>query len=393
MKKILLSLVVAISMMFAGQGDYKSELSVTAGGVMPEGNLDLEDQLNLGLRFGVYVEDKIFDMVEAGFERASSADYENSNEDTNINRFFVNVIKEYDLSKETALYGLVGVGFENYRNPQFDNDDDGFVQYGVGVKQWLTENFALKAEVRHGITFDGDNNLFYNLGFVVPFGKKVQEEMPIKSEPVVMPKKATPKDDDRDGVTNANDKCPNTPEAITVDANGCAYDNDKDGVINEYDRCMTTPEGITVNESGCAYDDDRDGVINEYDRCMTTPAGRVVDESGCMLIVALHVNFATNKADVVSDYNGKIQEVVDFMNDNKSYEVTLSGHTDSVGSLKNNQALSERRAVAVANVLTQKGINAKRISSIGYGESKPTATNDTEDGRAKNRRVEASFNK
>lgn len=372
MKKVLLSFVAIATLAFAGQGDYKSELTATVGGVKTEGNLDLENQLNLGLRFGVYVEDKFFDMVEAGFERASSVDYDNSNEDTNINRFFVDIVKEYDLSKKTALYSLVGVGYENYRNPQFDNDDDGFVQYGVGVKQWITDQFALKAEVRHGITFDGDNNLFYNLGFVVPFGKKVQEEMPMKSEPVVVAKKPepkpvmvkkVPKDDDKDGVINANDKCPNTPEAITVDA------------------------------MGCPYDDDHDGVINEYDQCMTTPAGRVVNESGCMYVVELHVNFETNKADVASDYDGKIQEVVDFMNDNKKYSVVLEGHTDSRGSMKYNQALSERRAVAVKNVLVNEGIATNRISTMGYGETKPVASNNTKEGRAKNRRVEASFNR
>ena len=372
MKRVLVSLVAVAALAFAGQGDYKSELTATVGGVKPEGNLDLANQLNLGLRYGVHVQNKIFDMVEAGFERASSVNYDNSNEDTNINRFFVDIVKEYDLNKQTALYSLVGVGYEDYTNPQFNNDDDGFFQYGVGVKRWITDQFALKAEVRHGITFGGDNNLFYNLGFVVPFGKKVQEKMPMKSEPVVVAKKPepkpvivkkVPKDDDKDGVINANDKCPTTPEAIRVDAMGCPYDNDKDGVINEYDQCMTTP------------------------------AGRVVNESGCMYVVQLHVNFETNKANVASTYNDKIKEVVDFMNDNKKYSVVLEGHTDSRGSMKYNQTLSEKRATAVQNVLVNDGISANRISTMGYGETKPVASNDTKEGRAKNRRVEASFNR
>lgn len=347
MKKILLSLVIASTLVFAGQGDYKSELSATVGGVLPEGNLDLEDQLNLGLRFGVYVEDKMFDMVEAGFERASSVDYKNSNQDTNINRFFVNVIKEYDLSKETALYGLVGVGFENYRNPQFDNDDDGFVQYGVGVKQWITENFALKAEVRHGINFSGDNNLFYNLGFVVPFGKKAMEEMPMKSEPIVVEKK---------------------PEPVV----------------------KAEPKPVV---EAAPKDDDNDGVINEKDACLNTPAGRVVNTDGCMKVITLRVNFGFDKATIPNSYDPLLNETADFMQANRVYRVELQGHTDSKGTVAYNQALSERRALAAKNALSALGVNEDRISTIGYGESKPVASNETEEGRAENRRVEASFTK
>jgi len=347
MKKILLSLVVASTLIFAGQGDYKSELSLTVGGVKPEGNLDLENQLNLGLRFGVYVEDKIFDMVEAGFERASSVDYKNSNEDTNINRFFVNVIKEYDLSKETALYGLVGMGYENYRNPQFENDDDGFVQYGVGVKQWLTDTFALKAEVRHGITFGGDNNLFYNVGFVIPFGKKVKEEMPIKSEPIVVV---------------------NKPES--------AVEAEQKSVVEQAPR-----------------DDDNDGVINKKDACLSTPAGRVVNANGCMKVITLRVNFGFDKATIPNSYDSLLNETADFMQANRAYKVELQGHTDSKGTVAYNQALSERRALAAKNALSALGVNKDRISTIGYGESKPVASNKTEEGRAENRRVEASFSK
>lgn len=349
MKKIIVSILVASSLLFAGQGDYKSELSITAGGVKPEGNLDLENELNLGLRFGVYVEDKFFDMIEAGFERASSVDYDNSTQSTNINRLFMNLVKEYDLTKNTALYGLAGIGFENYRNPQFDNDDDGFVQYGVGLKQWITDEFALKAEVRHGITFGGDNNLFYNLGFVIPFGKKVKDEMPIKSEPIAMQKKVEPKVEPK-------------PEPKVVVA--------------------PTPK-----------DDDKDGVLNKDDLCLNTPAGRVVESNGCMKVVTLHINFDFDKANVNSSYDSILHKSFDFLNENDNYTVLLQGHTDSRGSSAYNQKLSERRANAVKDALVRLGINSDKITTKGYGESKPVASNDTDDGRAQNRRVEAVFNK
>lgn len=388
MKKTLLVLAVCAATLFGGQGDYKSELTATVGGVMPEGNLDLEDELNLGLRFGVYVEDKFFDMIEAGFERASNVDYDNSNMKTDINRLYVNLVKEYDLSKDLALYGLAGIGFENYRNPQFENEDDGYVQYGAGLKYWITDEFAMKAEVKHGINFSGDNNLFYSLGFVVPFGKKAQEA-PVQSTPAVV----SPQDDDNDGVSNENDKCPNTLAGVAVDANGCAMDDDKDGVINEKDKCPNTLAGVSVDTNGCAMDDDKDGVINADDKCLATPMGRVVDTEGCSVVVSLHVNFDYDEAVVPSSYKGKLNDTVEFMNENKNYKVSLEGHTDSKGSEKYNQTLSEKRAAAVAKALHELGVDESRISTIGYGETKPVASNDTEEGRAKNRRVDALFNK
>jgi len=354
MKKLVLALVVTSSMMFAGQGDYKSELSFTVGGVKPEGNLDLANQLNLGLRYGVYVENKFFDMVEVGFERASNVDYDNSTQNTDINRFFVDLVKEYDFTKDTALYGLVGLGYEDYRNPMFNNSDDGFFQYGVGVKHWIADRFAVKAEVRHGITFGGDNNLFYSLGFVVPFGKKVHEKMPIKSEPIVVKKVPKP-------------------------------------VVKKAPKPVVKPQPVVVKE--VPKDDDNDGVFNKNDNCLTTPAGKVVDSNGCMKVVRLHVNFAHDKSDISGEYMPRIKEVVEFMNENSNYSVAVDGHTDSKGSEKYNQALSLKRANAVASELIQRGVDKNRIIVSGYGESQPIATNKTKAGRAQNRRVDTSFNK
>ena len=75
----------------------------------------------------------------------------------------------------------------------------------------------------------------------------------------------------------------------------------------------------------------------------------------------------------------------------KSHErvvVEVAGHTDSVGSEEYNQKLSERRAIAVKDYLESKGITATRLSAVGYGEAQPVASNDTDEGRAQNRRVE-----
>jgi len=352
MKKVLLSLLILTSFLFASQGDHKSELSVTVGGVKPEGNLDLKNELNLGLRYGVYVQDMFFDVVEGGFERESGVKYDNVSNKTDINRFFVNLVKEYDLSKDTALYGLVGVGYEDYRNPMFGNEDDGFLQYGVGVKQWITEQFALKAEVRHGITFGGDNNLFYNVGFVIPFGKKETTKMPIKSEPIVMKKKPEPKK----MVKKEEPK----PEPVVI----------------------VTPK-----------DDDNDGVINTKDHCLNTPAGKLVETNGCMKVITLHINFDNDKYDVPSKYTEIFNQVTDVVKEDNNYKISLAGHTDSRGSVAYNQKLSEKRADAVKKALVKLGVDSNIITTKGYGESKPVASNNTDEGRAENRRVEVSFDK
>lgn len=348
MKRIILTSLVSASLMFAGQGAYQSELTITAGGVKPEGNLDLENQLSLGLRVGNYVQSDYFDLVEFGYERAGGVDYVNSTQSTTINRFFVNLVKEYEINKKTALYTLAGVGYEDYTNEQFGNDSEAFFNYGVGVKHWVNDDFALKAEVRHAINSDSDNNFLYTVGFVIPFNKKVAE--PVKAKPVIVEE---------------------APQPIAA---------------------KIEPKPVIVKVEP-PRDDDKDGVINQKDLCLQTPMGRVVNDNGCMKVVELKVNFATNQAVIASDYDGKIQEVADFMNDNKSYKVSLYGHTDWVGSLKYNQTLSEKRASAVADALNQLNVGNSRMTVIGYGESKPIVSNETEEGRAQNRRVEAHFSK
>ena len=89
----------------------------------------------------------------------------------------------------------------------------------------------------------------------------------------------------------------------------------------------------------------------------------------------------------------EIKNVSDVLVAHPDYKVILEGHTDSTGSDAYNQKLSLRRAAAVAGALQTFGVDASRISSVGYGESKPIATNSTKAGRAQNRRVDAKFRK
>ncbi|HOP06519.1 MAG TPA: thrombospondin type 3 repeat-containing protein [candidate division Zixibacteria bacterium] len=90
-----------------------------------------------------------------------------------------------------------------------------------------------------------------------------------------------PLDADQDGVYDGLDQCPNTPKGVRVDALGCPLDTDGDGVYDSFDQCPNTPAGMQVDDQGCPPDADRDGVADENDDCPDTPLGATVDEVGC----------------------------------------------------------------------------------------------------------------
>lgn len=101
-----------------------------------------------------------------------------------------------------------------------------------------------------------------------------------------------------------------------------------------------------------------------------------------------NVNFQAGKWDLLPEAMPELNGLVDFMTTNKGAKVEIGGHTDSVGETETNRILSEKRASSVANYLISKGINAERVSAKGYGEGKPIGSNETENGRLMNRRVE-----
>jgi OOP family OmpA-OmpF porin len=105
-------------------------------------------------------------------------------------------------------------------------------------------------------------------------------------------------------------------------------------------------------------------------------------------LVLRGVNFDFDKSDIRSDGRPVLDEAIRVLQAEPGVTVTVEGHTDSMGTDAYNQALSERRARAVASYLKAGGISGKRLSTVGYGESKPVASNATDDGRAQNRRVE-----
>ncbi len=136
---------------------------------------------------------------------------------------------------------------------------------------------------------------------------------------------------------------------------------------------------------------DGDGVLNERDKCPNTRPGAVVDLDGCEVeaVISLEgVHFEFDKATLTPEAKAILDKAAGLLKTHERVVVEVAGHTDSVGSEEYNQKLSERRAMSVKDYLESQGITATRLTARGYGEAQPVASNDTDAGRALNRRVE-----
>jgi outer membrane protein OmpA-like peptidoglycan-associated protein len=212
-----------------------------------------------------------------------------------------------------------------------------------------------------------------------------------------------PSDGDADGVFDGIDACSGTPAGAVVDAGGCPRDSDGDGVYDGLDACAGTPLGATVDARGCALDSDGDGVPDGIDTCVNTPPYLRVDEKGCAIeetrvetelfdvgVVRRNILFASGAATIQPESYGILDEIGGVLARWPELRIEIGGHTDAVGAEEQNRLLSENRGKAVLEYLLgrYRELSAGQFAVVGYGESRPIATNDTEEGRARNRRVE-----
>ncbi|MBP6185399.1 MAG: OmpA family protein [Saprospiraceae bacterium] len=196
-------------------------------------------------------------------------------------------------------------------------------------------------------------------------------------------------DTDGDGITDKNDDCPK--EAGPAGTKGCP-DRDNDGIADKDDRCPDAAGAIGLK--GCP-DRDKDGVADIDDKCpdvvgAITNAGcpELTKEDKAKVEFAIqNIQFQTNSARLRSASFAVLDDIVSIMNRYPAYSLRIEGHTDSDGSDAANQKLSEGRAKSCYDYLLKKGVAATRMSHSGFGESKPIATNDTADGKRKNRRT------
>jgi len=170
-----------------------------------------------------------------------------------------------------------------------------------------------------------------------------------------------------------------------ADISGCGFSTTA-GAIASSDGMADFVTKVFFNQVTLAEGDaDGDGVLDSKDKCPNTPKGAVVDKDGCW---AFHgVLFDYDKASIKAGYEGIFSNAIQVLQLNPELTVEIQGHTDSRGSEKYNQSLSEQRAISVKRLLMNNGIAGSRLTTKGFGESHPAASNETEAGRAHNRRV------
>ena len=178
--------------------------------------------------------------------------------------------------------------------------------------------------------------------------------------------------------------------------NGCESDSDRDGVYDSSDHCPNSILGAQVDSTGCVLniDKDRDGVLNASDACPMTPANTIVDETGCPVVAKISlegVNFGYKSSELTQNSKAILDAAVEKLN-NTDVNFAIEGHTDSVASQTYNLELSQRRAQSVLNYLLAAGVASERMTAVGYGEVQPIASNQTDEGRASNRRVAFTLN-
>jgi len=215
-------------------------------------------------------------------------------------------------------------------------------------------------------------------------------------------------DTDGDGLYDDEDDCPNEPEDADSfdDGDGCPDpDNDKDGVLDVADRCPLEPEDKDGYEDvdGCPDpDNDADAIKDVDDKCPNEPEVKngVEDDDGCpdelakvtkeQIVILDKVLFEFDKDVILQQSYGVLDAVVKVLKDHPEIKkIRIEGHTDTRGSAEHNQKLSQIRTEAVQKYLVDHGIQTSRLTSKGFGASRPLVTPEKgEDDYQKNRRVE-----
>ena len=314
-------------------------------------------------------------------------------------------------------------------------DDIGFGTANAlaGIKFWFSESIGVNLQTTYKHAFEKDygvKHFQHSAGVVFQFGGKDTDGDGIYDKDDECPE--TPglpefngcPDTDGDGIPDKDDACPDVPGI--PEFNGCP-DTDGDGVPDKDDDCPTVPglkslkgcpdadgDGITdhldqcPNEAGpkenngCPWPDrDGDGVLDKDDNCPDVPG--TVANKGCPEVTTEIIKqlndfsktilFDTGKSTIRKESYAALQSIVDIMKEYPTAKFHIEGHTDSTGSLALNERLSKERAASVRDYLVTIGMDGSRLSSEGYGPSRPVADNKTAAGRQQNRRVEISLDK
>ncbi|MCH7562912.1 MAG: OmpA family protein [Gemmatimonadetes bacterium] len=338
------------------------------------------------------------------------------------------------LGDHAQLYPVVGLGQSRWSPEGLDSESNFTVSYGGGFRLFVAPSVAIRVDARmrqisnalertgalvSPVTPDQTfwaSTASVGVSFFVRGGGEEEvrdadldgvrdgvDACPGTPRGVRVDASGCPADSDGDGVFDGPDRCADTPRGARVDVTGCPLDDDRDGVPDGLDRCPDTPAGASVDDSGCPIDSDRDGVFDGLDRCPNTPADTEVDARGCRVPVEVpepvplptfgNVTFEVDSSELDAAAMRALMGVGRAMVARADASAVLHGHTDSTASEAYNERLSVRRAESVRDFLMANfpTLLAASFQLESSGETRPTADNGTEAGRAQNRRVEITL--
>ncbi len=262
----------------------------------------------------------------------------------------------------------------------------------INVSHRVVPVFNVERRLRLSNTLT--NHYFYSAGLAVNFGKN-------KKTKTVKPPKVTPApksnpDRDLDGVEDAQDQCPDLAGLKSM--NGCP-DADADGITDKQDKCPGVA-GIKKYDGCPIPDTDGDGINDELDACISQAGTKELN--GCPPVkkevrqavdmAAKKILFKTASFELLPESYLALGAIVNILRHNPDLKLSIDGHTDNEGTPERNKLLSERRANSVLTFLVSRGVSSSRIIAKGFGQDSPIDSNETEAGRAKNRRVELRLN-
>lgn len=226
-----------------------------------------------------------------------------------------------------------------------------FVNYWLMLRLDVRDNLTNKYGVGEGVTHTPE----VLLGISITLNRK--EEQPLR-------------DRDGDGIPDRDDQCPRVPGDPPT---GCPPDKDGDKIPDSVDACPSEAE--TRN----GFEDD--------EGCPDLVPDEFADLAG----ILEGINFDSDKDVIKSESRPILDRAVEVLQKFPSVRIEISGHTDSKGDYEHNMDLSRRRAESVKKYLIEAGVVDTRIETRGAGPNEPIATNDTSEGRAKNRRIEVKI--
>ncbi|HEU5075147.1 MAG TPA: OmpA family protein, partial [Polyangiaceae bacterium] len=281
----------------------------------------------------------------------------------------------------------------------------GMTRLAFGEEQRLHLNIAGGTRLSNGYGAP-DVRLLTSVGYSWEFTDE-KPTGPDKKLVIVPDAEDYDKDSDKDGYPDDVDQCPTVKEdRLPPDASdGCPAppDRDKDGIFDADDRCPDDAEdkdGIQDDDGCPEVDVDNDSIPDVEDACPLEPGPRsdVAEKNGCPGLTKFEEDGSITLLEPIQfEYNSAIikpvslpilDEVVILMKARPEISIGVYGHSDNKGGRDYNVRLSRARAAACMAYLVKQGIDQKRLQSEGYGPDKPVADNATDEGRAKNRRVE-----